>query len=190
LDQLDIQWKSITNREGIELKALIEEFNDVFALDPMEVGHTNLVQHHINTEEYPTVKQPSWRIPFFMKSKVEEMVNKMLGNGIIEHSSSPWASHIVLVTKQDGSICFCVDYRCLNSITKLDKFPLPHVDDSLDLLSGMKFFTTLNLATGYWQVSMSPNFKEKTAFVAHEGIYEYEFSVMPFNLCNAPATFQ
>ena len=119
---------------------------------------------------------------------MEKMVQEMLDTGIIEHSSSPWASPIVLVSKQDGSTRFCVDYRRLNAITKLDEFPLPRVDDSLDLLAGMKYFTTLDLASGYWQVGMAPEAQEKTAFVTHEGLYE--FSVMPFGLCNAPATFQ
>ena len=94
----------------------------------------------------------------------------------------------MLVSKQDGSTRFCVDYRRLNTITKLDEFLLPRIDNSLDLLSGMKYFSTLNLATGYWQVNMSLDSKEKTAFVMHDGLYE--FSVMPFGLCNAPETFQ
>ena len=81
-----------------------------------------------------------------------------------------------------------MDYRCLNAITKLDEFPLPCIDDSLDLLAGMKYFTTLDLATGYWQVNMSSEAQEKTAFVTHEGLYE--FLVMSFGLCSAPATFQ
>ena len=109
-------------------------------------------------------------------------------NGVTEHSASPWASPIVLVSKPDGSIRFCVDYCCLNAITKLDEFPLPRINDSLNLLAGMRYFSTLDLATGYWQVGMSPDSKEKTAFMTHEGLYE--FSVMPFRLCNAPATFQ
>ena len=112
----------------------------------------------------------------------------MLDSGIIEHSSSPWASPIVLVSKQDGSTRFCVEYCRLNAITKLDEFSLPCVDDSLDLLAGMKHFTTLDLATCYWQVGKEPEAKEKTVFMTHEGLYE--FSVMPFGLCNAPATFQ
>ena len=188
LDQLDMEWKSVGEEEDRELKKLLEEFNDVFALDPMEVGRTDLVQHHINTGEHAPVKQPPRRIPFSMRAKVEALVEEMLGNGIIDHSTSPWASPIVLVAKQDGSTRFCVDYHHLNAITKLNEFLLPQVDDSLDVLSGMKYFSTLDLATGYWQVGMSSDSKEKIAFITHEGLYE--FSVMPFGLCNAPATFQ
>ena len=102
-------------------------------------------------------------------------------------SSSPWESPIVLVAKKDGSTTFCVDYRKLNAVTKLDVFPLPRIDDSLDLLSGTNF-SSLDLASGYWQVGMAPAAQEKMAFTTHTGLYE--FQVMPFGLCNAPATFQ
>ena len=154
----------------------------------MEVGRTDLVQLMINTGEHAPVKQTPRRIPFSLRKKVREMVDEMLDKGIVEHSLSPWASPIVLVSKQDGSTRFCVDYHRLNSITKLDEFPLLRIDDSLDLLSGMKYFSTLDVATGYWQVKISPDSREKTAFVTHEGLYE--FSIMPFGLCNAPVTFQ
>ena len=81
-----------------------------------------------------------------------------------------------------------MDYHRLNAITKPGEFTLPHVDNSLDLLAGIKYFTTLDLATGYWQVGMTLEAQEKTAFVTHEGLYE--FLVMPFGLCNVPATFK
>ena len=100
---------------------------------------------------------------------------------MIEPSKSSWASPVVLVTK---STRFCMDYRKLNAVTKVDVFPLPRIDDSLDLLASTKYFTTLDLAAGYWQVPMDA--QEKTAFSTHSGLYE--FKVMPFGLCNAPAT--
>ena len=92
---------------------------------------------------------------------------------------------MVLVSKKDGGLHFCIDYRQLNQVTKLDEFPLPRIDDTLDQLAGAKFFTTLDLATGYWQVATDPSDQEKTAFT---GLYE--FKKMPFGLVNAPVTFQ
>ncbi|KAL5509263.1 hypothetical protein EMCRGX_G004601 [Ephydatia muelleri] len=100
----------------------------------------------------------------------------------------PWASPVVIATKKDGSLCFCVDYRKLNSITRKDAYPLPRIDDSLDALNGSKWFSTLDLICGYWQVEMDENDRQKTAFCTQEGLFE--FKVMPFGLCNAPATFQ
>ena len=111
----------------------------------------------------------------------------MLQQGVIEPSQNPWASPVVLGKKRDGSYRFCVDYRRLNSITKMDVFPLPRIDDTLDLLSKAKFFTTLDLASGYCQVKMHPESREKMAFATWSGLYQ--FVVMPFGLCNAPATF-
>ena len=111
----------------------------------------------------------------------------MLSQGVVQPSNSPWASPIVLVKKKDGSYRFCVDYRKLNLITKPDAHPLPRVDDLLDALNGYKMFSTLDLRNGYWQVSMSGEDREKTAFITPSGLFE--FNRMQFGLSNAPATF-
>ena len=103
-------------------------------------------------------------------------------------TSSAWASPIVLAKKRDGGVRFCVDFRRMNEITRKDAYPLPRIDDTLETLSQPQLFSTLDLASGYWQVELAEESREKTAFSTTEGLYE--FKVMPFELCNAPATFQ
>ncbi|GBN96200.1 Transposon Ty3-G Gag-Pol polyprotein [Araneus ventricosus] len=98
----------------------------------------------------------------------------MVHNGIIEESSRPWASPIVLVKKKDGSTRFCVDYRELNEITIKDCYPLPRIDDTLDALNGSQWFSTLDLKSGYWQVEIQPEDKEKTAFTTGQGLWQFK----------------
>ena len=117
----------------------------------------------------------------------EAEIDKMLKRGVIK-SSSPWASLIVLVHKKDGTTCFCVDYRKPNSATVKDSYPLPRIDDSIDALSGSCWFSTLDLASGYWQVEVEEEDRPKTAFTTGSDLYQ--FTVMPFGFCNAPATFE
>lgn len=121
-----------------------------------------------------------------MEARTE--INEMLDRGVTSSSVSAWASPIVPVRKKDGSIRFCVYYRKLNHVTKKDAFPLPRIDDTLGALSGAKWFSTLDLKSGYWQVEMDPTDKDKTAFSMGSGLYE--FDVMPLGLCNAPGNFQ
>ena len=112
----------------------------------------------------------------------------MLEQGVIQPSNSPWASPIVLVKKKDGKYRFCVDYRKLNSVTQNDAHPLPRIDDLLDSLHGSVMFSTLDLRSGYWQINMHPDDREKTAFATPDALWE--FLRIPFGLSNACATFQ
>ena len=171
-----------------QLRSLVEEFVDLYVLDSFELGRTSVVTHEINTGEHCPVRQHPCRVPFSLRGKVCELIRDILDQGVIVPSASPWVSPIVLVAKKNGSTQLCVNYRKLNAVTKLDVYPLPHIDNSMDLLADAKYFTSLDLASGYWQVGMSEESREKIMFATHAGLFE--FTVMPFRLCNAPATFQ
>jgi len=160
----------------------------VFAIEDGERGEAGMIQMEIDTGDSGPKKQPARRVPFTARQEIARQLHSMQDQGVIHPSSSPWASPVVLVHKKDGSLRFCIDYWHLNFVMKSDTFPLLLVDDILDQLGKMKFFSTLDLASGYWQVQVHPKSQEKTAFVTHLGLYE--FSVMPFGLKNAPVVFQ
>ncbi|GFU91119.1 retrovirus-related Pol polyprotein from transposon 412 [Trichonephila clavipes] len=140
---------------------LFQEFEDVFSRNSSDIGHTTVTQHRIDTADHPPIKQHPRSLPFAKQEEVGTLLREMQENDIIEPSSSPWASPIVLVRKKDGSTRFCVDYRKLNDVTKKDSYPLPRIDDTLDTLSGHKWFSTLDLKSGYWQVEIHPEDREK-----------------------------
>jgi hypothetical protein len=182
--------KSIENLDKdqqVQVKELLNAHKTVFSQSG-ELGRTNVVYHKIDTGDARPKRQSARRSPHHQREEARRQVEDMLDKGIISPSSSPWASPVVLVRKKDGTIRFCVDYRELNKVTFQDAYPLPRIDDSLDALSGSRWFSSLDLASGYWQVEMDRNDRSKTAFTTGTGLYEY--NVMPFGLCNAPGTFE
>ncbi|CAI5646279.1 unnamed protein product [Oreochromis niloticus] len=120
----------------------------------------------------------------------EEKIREMAAAGVIELSNSPWAAPVVLVGKKDGSPRFCVDFRRLNVVTKKDSYPLPRIDEALDYVTGSSWFSSLDLRSSYWQVELAPEARPKTAFTIGQGLWQFRVMVMPFGLCNAPATFE
>jgi hypothetical protein len=152
------------------------------------LGRTDLYKHKIYTEDVPPIHQKAFRTSIAEDRIIKAEIDKGLEMGLIRPSKSPWASPVVLVKKKNGKTRFCVDYRKLNSITKEDKYPLPLIDEIIDYLGGSQWFSTMDLASGYWQVEIDEPDKEKTAFITKYGLYEY--NVMPFGLYNALATFQ
>ncbi len=134
------------------------------------------------------VRSRPYRLPEHKKKVVQSELEAMLEMGVIEESRSDWASPIVLVPKTDGSVRFCVDYRKVNAVSKFDAYPMPRVDELLDRLGTARFYSTLDLTKGYWQIPLSPLSKEKSAFTTPFGLHQ--FVTLPFGLFGAPATFQ
>lgn len=147
------------------------------------------MQHEINIlKGKEPIKQRPRREPIAFRGKCQEEIKDMLEKDVIEPCEGAWASPVVLVRKPDISVHFRVDYRKLNDITKKDSFPLPSIEESLGRLRGSLWFSTVDLASRYWQVEMSPADWDKTVFVTHDGLFS--FKVMPFGLANAHATFE
>ena len=185
---LDLEKCDLSEEGKGELAALVREFSDIFSRGADDIGRTHLAQHEIKTGDAAPIKQRPRRIPLKLRDQVEQQKAEMLRDGVIEESTSPWCSPIVMVRKKDGNYRFCVDLRAVNSVTQGMSHPLPRVDDALDTLAGAKYFSSLDMASGYWQVEIAPEDREKTAFTTGKGLHH--FKVMAFGLKNAGPTFQ
>jgi len=130
-------------------------YEDVFAMNAGDLGYTKQLQHHIDMGNTTPVRQPPRWIPLHQQEEVKILLNDMEKRGIIQPSKSPWASPVILVRKKDNTSCFCIDYRKLNELMKKDAYPLSRVDDTLETLSGLRWFSTLDLLSGYWQVKVA-----------------------------------
>src|SRR5436190_6927563 len=166
----------------------MEKYEDIFAKNGKDLGKTGLAKHTIDTGNHKPIKETAYRVNPFKKEVIEKEIKDMLEKGVIRRSNSPWSSPVTLVLKPNGKWRFCIDFRKLNGITRKDNHPLPRIDTILEKFEGSKWFSTMDMASGYWQIEMDEKDIEKTAFITHEGLYEW--TVMPFGLTNAPATFQ
>ena len=178
----------IGHLEPEQRKQLVKVLKEMNISRSLELGRVKLVQHKSDVGGAKPIRQPSYRVPIAKKDIIDTEVEKMLVKEIIRPSISPRSSPIVLVSKPDGSTRFCIDCRKVNLVTKKDAYPLPGIDNTLNALGGAKYFTTLDLQSGYWQVGLEEKSKEVTAFTTSKG--HWEFNVLPFGLTNAPATFQ
>ena len=175
--------------DRVKLDRLLQEYADVLRDLPAGLPPERPVHHSIPlVPGAQPVHRRCYRMSPAEREVVQEYVEKLLKNGWVVPSTSPWGAPILLVPKPDGTMRVCVDYRALNALTIKNKFALPRVDDLIDSLSGAKVFSALDLASGYWQIRLSPEDAEKTGFNTHEG--HYEWKVLPMGLSNAPATFQ
>ena len=165
-----------------QLNELFKEFQDVFSQGDDDLGNNPLLEHGIETHG-PPLRQPYRRQNPAVRREEMMQVQQMLSSNIIRPLNSPWDSPVVMVRKKDGSLRFCVDFRQLNAATIKDAHPLPRIDDLLDALHGAKWFSTLDLKSGYWQVPIAEQDKEKTAFRTSSGQL-FEFNQVPFGLCS------
>lgn len=177
---------TLTNTEEVRLQQFLDDelpsFKDIR-------GTTHLVEHHIRLLQQEPIKQRYRPQNPRMQEIIDKEVDEMLAEGVIEPSSSPWSSPVVIVRKKDGKYRFCIDFRKINEITAKDAYPLPYINAILDKLRAARYISSIDLRHGYWQIPLSPASKPVTAFtVPGRGLYQ--FTVMPFGLHSAPATFQ
>ena len=179
----------LNDDEKFRLKLLLVKFGNTFSKDELDLGHFKDLKHTIQLEAGAIpVKESLRRTASKFEGEEEKNLNAMLNAGVIQPSSSPWSSASVLVRKKCGGVRWCQDFRKLNKMTVKDAFPLPLISDCYDCLQGNKFMSSLDLASGYWQMEIAPEDREKTAFITKYGLYEYVR--MSMGLCNAPSTFQ
>src|SRR6266516_3741743 len=170
------------------LDILLSEYADCFSKSEFDLGRTTLVKHKIDTGDNKPVRQALRRKPLQYLKEIDRQLDELTNQKVVEPASSPWASNIVVVAKKDGSLRMCVDYRGLNNVTRKDSYPLPRIADCLDELSNATYFSAFDLRSGYFQIAMDEEDKDKTTFLTRRGTFR--FLSMPFGLCNAPATFQ
>lgn len=176
------------NEHKEAIQNLIQKYPQAIANDISQLGRTSMVTHHINTGNALPIKRHPYRMSPKHEAFIKEEIERLKQQNLIVPSHSPWTSPALVVGKANGKLRLVIDYRELNKVTKSDAYPLPKIADMLDALAHSRYYSTLDLTSGFWQVRMNAQDQEKTAFSTKYGTYE--FTVMPFGLMNAPATFQ
>ncbi|GET58735.1 retroviral-like aspartic protease 1 [Rhizophagus irregularis DAOM 181602=DAOM 197198] len=184
----EIKYKDLEKLQEKELKDLVKEYEDICIYGDKKISKTNIVKCNIRLKDETPINQKAYRESTENREIIKREIDKMLKEEIIQESCSPWSSPVVIVNKKTGDKRFCIDFRKINQMTITDTYPLPRINDLLEKFRVAKWFTTIDLASGYWQIEMKEEDKEKTAFICSQGLYE--FNVMPFGLKNAPAIFQ
>lgn len=178
--------RELTGVERGQLDKLVQE--TLGQQSPDSIGCTNVLEHKIRTSSDP-IKSRYYPVSPARQKQIDEELGKMLKEGIVEKSSSPWSSPVLLIGKKDGTFRFCVDYRKLNKVTTKDAYPIPYVTATLDRLRDAKYLSSLDIKSAFWQVPMEVESKAYTAFtVPNRGLFQ--FVRMPFGLTNSPATWQ
>ncbi len=175
------------NKQREQITNILWKYGKLF--DTRKSSKINItLQNAIDTGTHRPIHTPPYRKSNKDQEILQQETDKLLRDGIIEHSTSPWSSPVVLVKKKDGTTRFCVDYRRLNQITTKDAFPLPRIDDIYDQLTKTTYFTKFDFKAGYFQVPLDKADRPKTAFSTRDG--HFQFKVLPQGLTNGPPTFQ
>jgi len=188
---LEPLWKNVPEEIPDSVKERLREIilsrHKAFSLSEWDLGFTSILQHEIDTGNELPVRQPLRRQPLTQLAVIDSQIDVMLANDVIERSYSDWASNVVMVTKRDGGVRFCIDYRHLNTKTKKDSYPLPLISECLDVLGGSQWYSTIDLRSGYFQLAIHPKDRHKTAFLTRRG--SWQFKRLAFGLTGSPASF-
>ena len=176
-------------RDAVVARDLVLAYNDVFTLESNELGCTSAIEHEICIKNSEPSKEWFWCILPPLLEEVHASFRDMLEAGVIHLSQSPWCNVVVLVRKKDGTLCFCVDFRCLSAWMKKDSYPLPHIQEALESMAGLAHFLSMDFKSGFWQIKMALELQQYTAFMVGN-LRFYKLTHMPFGLCNTPVTFQ
>ena len=177
--------KSLTEVQSMELMSILQQYPELFR---KMKGFTHLVEHCIDTGNSTPISTRPSRVSYKERVLIQDLVQNMLNDGIIEEANSPWSSRVVLAPKPNGGVRFCIDYRALNKVTVKDVHPLPVMDDLIGHLEGAKYYSTMDLEAGFWQIPVAECDRPKTAFVTPDGLYQ--FKRLPFGLQASPPNFQ
>ena len=185
---LDLKESCLDEESSSKVLQLLHKYSKTISKGDGDVGHATLIKHEIETTTETPIQVPTRRIQGPLLQEIERCCLDMEKQGIIERSRSPYSAPVVPIRKPDGSLRLCIDYRELNKVTKTNHFPLPNLIDMLYNLHGIKYFSTIDLVKGYYQIEVAPNSIEKTAFSTP--LSHWHFLRMPFGLKCAPSTFQ
>ena len=173
----------------VAVRELVLAYHNVFMLESNELGCTSSIEHEIHIENDEPFKERFQHIPLSLLEEVRTSLQHMLEAGVIHLSQSPWCNSVILVWKKDGTLCFCVDFRHLNAHMKKDSYPLPQIQEALESMVGLAHFLSMDFKSGFWQIKMALESQQYMAFTMGN-LGFYEFTCMPFRLCNTLATFQ
>lgn len=186
LFETSTQGKSLKEKQVVA--SLLKRYESSFSKDEWDIGLTHLAEHSIDTGDALPIKQRPRRVPIAYADEERKAIEDLMQKGVIQKSTSPWASPIVLVKKKCGAIRPCVDYRKINALVRPDGFPLPRVQDCIDAVGGSKLFSNFDLTSGYFQIPLKAADRPKSAFCCKFG--QFEMTRMPFGLNNSASTFQ